>query len=264
MNENILLKIKERIIPAMTAERRRLGVPIRLDKLACELPPVFRSFAKALKRDDGKIAIICELKKASPSKGMIRPDLNAPKLARELEEAGADALSVLTETNFFLGSRENLIAAVDATCRIPVLRKDFIFDPYQVFQARLWGAHAVLLIAAMLTADDYRRLLETARYLGLAVLSEVHDLKELDMVLANGAEIVGVNARNLADFSTSLEAACELLRQVPDNVIKVAESSIHGRDDLSQVRAAGADAALVGEFLMRRPDPAEALRELVG
>ncbi|MEA4862042.1 MAG: indole-3-glycerol phosphate synthase TrpC [Victivallaceae bacterium] len=261
--DSILHTIASRLHPALTEEKRRIPAGV-LEALCGELPPSGRDFTAALRRSDGRIRAIAELKKASPSKGMIRPGLNAAILAADLAGAGAAALSVLTEPNYFLGSRENLLAARAASPDTPILRKDFIFDEYQLLQAKLWGADAVLLIVSLLSATELKRLFDFATSLDLAVLVETHDRAEIETALSVGAGIIGVNARNLADFSTDATRASELISILPAGVVKVAESAIDTPARLAAAEAVGADACLIGEALMRASDPAEALRRLYG
>lgn len=222
--------------------------------------PETRGFETSLRAPG--IRVIAELKSASPSKGMIRPNLNVEALAPELATAGAAALSVLTERNFFAGSLENL-ERTRMSVDIPLLRKDFIYDEYQILEARVHGADAVLLIAAMLTAVEFRRLHAFARSLGLDVLCEAHTAEELEMLLENGAAIIGVNARNLSTFETSLELAGALIREIPAGKLAVAESAIRNREDLLVLQKLGAKAFLIGETLMRAEHPGEKLCELL-
>jgi indole-3-glycerol phosphate synthase len=245
-------------------EISRLRVPealLREHALGTEVP---FDLASAL-RSPGPAApprIIAELKKASPSKGVIRADFGVVSLARDLARHGAAALSVLTEPRFFRGSPEYLRAAA-ANVAIPVLRKDFLVDPYQVYEARAWGASAVLLIAAALPPPEFRALHALTDELGLAVLAEVHSADELAWVLDAGARIVGVNSRDLRTFATSIEATAELIARVPASCIAVAESGIRSAADIRLLRAAGAQAFLIGETLMRAARPGEALAELL-
>ena len=228
-----------------------------------DLPPT-RDFAAALQRGSTPRArIIAELKRASPSRGVIRAELAVGAVSRELAEHGAAALSVLTEPHFFHGSPAFLREAASAVS-IPVLRKDFIIDPYQLYEARLWGADAVLLIAAALAPSAFEHLHRTAREIGLHVLAEVHTAGELSRVLSVGVEVLGINSRDLRTFETSLERTKTLLRKAPRHVLKVAESGIHGRDDITALTDAGADAFLVGERLMAAASPGEALDALCG
>lgn len=235
----------------------------RLRRHAEERAPT-RDFAEALRDLPGQPArVIAELKRASPSRGLIRKDFGVLSLSRELADNGAAALSVLTEVNYFKGSPRYL-QAVAAAVDIPVLRKDFIVDPYQLYEARAWGADAVLLIAAALDAATFNRLHNLAMKLGLGVLAEVHGRDELHMVLDAGVEVVGVNSRNLKTFKTDLRTTAELIREIPQPSIPVAESGIHGPDDISELRKSGAQAFLVGETLMRAPSPGVKLAELLG
>jgi indole-3-glycerol phosphate synthase len=230
---------------------------------AAPAAPLRPSFAAALRRaPGGQVRVIAELKKASPSKGLIRADFRPRDLAVELAAAGAAALSVLTEPHYFQGHPSALRAAAGAVA-IPILRKDFIIHEVQLLEALEWGASAVLLIAAALPPDEYSRLYRAARALGLDVLSEVHDRDELDAVLAGGAHIVGVNSRDLRTFRTDLAGTAELLAAIPADLIRVAESGIHDGADIRRLSAAGADAFLIGETLMRAASPGTALRELL-
>lgn len=206
-------------------------------------------------------AVIAEIKRASPSKGLIREDFEPARHAGEYEAGGAACLSVLTDVEFFKGAPEFLVQARGA-CGLPVLRKDFIVDPYQLLEARAWGSDAVLLIVAALPQILLRSLERDARALGLEVLVEAHDQAELERALELDTKLVGVNNRSLRTFETSLETTVGLLSVVPDDRILVTESGIHTRADVARMRAAGVNAFLVGESLMRAPHPGEALREL--
>jgi len=232
-----------------------------LERRAREHTP--RGFARALKAvaADGP-AVIAELKKASPSKGMIRENFDVVSLAKELEAAGAGALSVLTEEKFFLGGLENLEKA-SASVKIPCLRKDFMVDEFQMLEARASGADAILLIAASLTDAELRMLRDAAKAMELDTLCEVHNREELDRVVDLGCDAYGVNARNLKTFDVSLDISLELLAMLPKSAVRVAESGIHTALDLQKLRAAGYDAFLVGESLMRQDSPGAALRALL-
>ena len=221
-----------------------------------------RGFRRALesKSRDG-IAIIAELKKASPSKGLIRAEFHPVELARELETAGAAALSVLTDEEFFQGSLENLGAA-SAAVKIPCLRKDFIVDEFQLLEARANSADAVLLIMAALPQAELVTLAAAARERGLDILCEVHDGDELQRALDAGCNLIGVNSRDLRTFRVDLEIALRLAESLPKNVVRVAESGIHSNADVARLRAAGYHAVLVGESLMRAERPGDALRSL--
>ena len=206
------------------------------------------------------VAIIAELKKASPSKGLIRADFPVAELARELESAGAAALSVLTDERYFQGSLQNLQLASQAT-GLPCLRKDFIIDEFQLLEARANRADAVLLIVAALTDTELAHLTRRATELNLDVLCEVHDAGELRRALDAGCDLIGVNNRNLHTFQVDLNTSFELAELMPKNVVKVAESGIETGDDIARLRQAGYDAFLIGEALMRAASPGEALRE---
>jgi len=206
-------------------------------------------------------AILSEIKRASPSQGVFTGNFQPAAIAAMYAAGGAAALSVLTDREFFQGSLADLEAA-RAAATIPVLRKDFTIDELHVIEAAAHGADAVLLIAAILDIAQLRNFRELAGEYGMAVLVEVHDEAELDAALASGAEIVGVNNRNLHTFEVTLDTSLRLVEKMPASVVKVAESGIHSRQDVSMLRAAGFDAFLVGEHLMKSPDPAAALREL--
>jgi len=222
-----------------------------------------RGFRENLRRvSPSGPAIIAELKKASPSKGLIRPDFDVPSLASQLASAGAACLSVLTDELFFQGSLQNLELA-SRSVRIPCLRKDFIVDDFQLLEARAHRADAVLLIVAALTQDELMSLYRRARELQLDVLCEVHDAAELDRALAAGCDLIGVNNRNLHTFQVSLNTSLELAKRIPGNVVKVAESGIGSAADIARLRDAGFDAFLIGETLMRALHPGNALRALL-
>jgi indole-3-glycerol phosphate synthase len=207
-------------------------------------------------------AVIAELKRASPSKGVIRTQYDPPAHARRYEASGAAALSVLTDERFFQGHLDHL-AAVRSTVGLPCLRKDFLVDPYQVEEARAYGADAVLVIAAAGSASLRMELLAAAAAAGLDVLVEVHDERELEWAVASGATLVGVNNRDLSTFVTTLETTERLAPLVPAGALLVAESGLHSAGDLRRMVAAGAQAVLVGEALMAAPDPGDALVELM-
>jgi indole-3-glycerol phosphate synthase len=222
-----------------------------------------RGFRESLRRGAGSgIAVIAELKKASPSRGLIREEFDVAGLAVELEEAGAAALSVLTDKRFFQGSLGNMEIASEAT-HLPCLRKDFIIDEFQLLEARAYRADAVLLIVAALTQVDLANLQRRAGELQLDVLCEVHDRAELQRALDAGCETIGVNNRNLHTFRVDLNTSLQLAGLIPPGVIKVAESGIETGDDIAALREAGFDAFLIGESLMRAPHPGDALRELL-
>jgi indole-3-glycerol phosphate synthase len=207
-------------------------------------------------------AIIAEIKKASPSKGLIRSDFYPTTLARTFESAGAAALSVLTDEEFFQGSLDYLRQASNAV-KIPCLRKDFILDSFQVLEARAAGADAILLIVSAHTDESLSDLRDEAHSIGLDVLCETHDRAELDRAIALGFDLIGVNSRDLRTFTVHPERLIELAKAMPNNVVKVAESGIRTAEDIARLQGAGFDAFLVGEALMRQPDPAAALALLL-
>jgi len=208
-------------------------------------------------------AIIAEIKKASPSKGVLAETFDPRSIARLYASGGASALSVLTDREFFQGSLEDLEAA-RAAVNLPVLRKDFTIDEVQVIEAAAHGADAILLIAAILDVAEMRRFRELAAGYHMASLVEVHNEAELDAALESGADIVGVNNRDLNTFEVTLETSLRLVRRMPDSVVKVSESGIHSHADVECLEGAGFNAFLVGEHLMKSPDPAAALRALRG
>jgi len=259
-SKNILDRIVE-ARRASVAHRKRVLPDVAL-KMVVEkkvAPP--RDFLGALARP-GKINIISELKKASPSRGVIREEYAPAVLAGSLEEAGAAALSVLTEEDFFSGSLGDLKEASRVT-RIPILRKDFIVDPWQVWETRAAGADSFLLIAAVLNDAEMRDLLELGRTLKMEALAEVHSRDELERVLDAGARIIGVNNRDLRDFQVHLETSLSLVEAIPEQCIAVSESGLRTYDDLARLQGAGFDAFLIGEQVMQSADPAAALRALL-
>ena len=246
----------------VAAARDRLSIA-ELETMAAEHQP--RGWAKALSNRARKgPAIIAELKKASPSKGLIREEFDVAWLAKRYAEGGATALSVLTDEPYFQGSLTNLEIASEAV-PLPCLRKDFIIDEYQVLEARAHKADAILLIAAALSDEDMENFIGMAHDLELDVLCEVHNHLELDHVLAlaEPPEAIGVNNRDLNTFEVSLETSLELIDGIPNTRIRIAESGITSAADIARLRKAGFDAFLIGESLMRQPDPGEALRELL-
>jgi indole-3-glycerol phosphate synthase len=251
----------------VAASRERLSLQ-KLQQQVAELPAT-RDFLAALRASCRKPAVIAEVKKASPSKGVIREDFDPEAIARAYGAGGASCLSVLTDKAFFQGGFEVLVQ-VRQVVDLPLLCKDFILSPYQLYQARAAGADAALLIAAILSDQDMAYLLKVARSLGLAVLVEVHDAAELDRVLAlGGVELIGINNRNLATFHTDLAVTEQLTASHGERVrakgcLLVSESGLFSRDDLDRVQGAGADAVLVGEALMRQADVTAALETLIG
>ncbi len=218
-----------------------------------------RDFTAALRRTGP--SIIAEIKKASPSKGLLCADFQPPRIASAYEAGGAAALSVLTDADFFQGSLADLEAA-RAAVALPVLRKDFTIDPLHIVQAARHGADAILLIAAILSTRQLRDFREMAAQYKMAALVEVHDAAELQSAIDSGAVIIGVNNRNLHTFELNLQLSLDLSERIPGSCVRVAESGIHSAVDVHRLRAAGYDAFLVGERFMTAPDPAAAVREL--
>ena len=255
--EKILARKREEV-----AERRAVMTLADLAARAADGPPV-RGFAAAIERKiaAGDPAVIAEVKKASPSKGVIRPDFQPAEIARSYEQGGAACLSVLTDRDFFQGADEYLVAA-RARCALPVLRKDFIVDPYQVYESRVLGADCVLLIVAALDDGRLADLTGLALDLGMDVLVEVHDADELERAIQVPAPLLGINNRSLRSFEVSLDTTLSLRDVVPGDRRLVTESGIHARADVERMRAADVHAFLVGEAFMRDSEPGEALRRL--
>ncbi|MGI0485363.1 indole-3-glycerol phosphate synthase TrpC [Pantanalinema rosaneae CENA516] len=239
---------------------------LELQKQVRDLPPP-RDFLAALQAGRTQPAVIAEVKKASPSKGVIREDFDPVAIAQAYDRGGASCLSVLTDTEFFQGSFENL-ARIRAVTHLPLLCKDFILYPYQMYLARAHGADAVLLIAAILSDKDLQYFLKIAMGLGMTPLIEVHTLAEFDRVLAlEGVQLVGINNRNLEDFSVDLQTTCRLIAERQDQIqtrgiTVVSESGLFTAGDLEQVTSAGVQAVLIGESLVKQPDPGLALAQL--
>jgi indole-3-glycerol phosphate synthase len=230
-------------------------------RLVSSLPPA-RPFAASL-RGPGGPRLIAEVKKASPSKGVIRADFDPVAIASAYAEGGAHAISVLTDGPFFQGKPDDL-TAVRGAVRLPVLRKDFIIDERQVYESRWMGADAILLIVAILSRDELDHLLRLSRELSMDALVEVHHEQELDTALSVGADLIGINNRDLRDFSVSLETTVRLVKQIPAGITVVSESGIATFRDVEWVHRAGADAILVGESLMRAENLVQAVRSLLG
>jgi indole-3-glycerol phosphate synthase len=218
-----------------------------------------KAFTDALKKPG--MSFICEVKKASPSKGVISKDFPYLDIAQAYEAAGADAVSCLTEPKWFLGS-DQIFKEIRQTIATPMLRKDFTVDEYQIYQAKVLGANAVLLICAILDTSTIARYLELCDKLGLAALVEAHDEKEIESAVSAGAKIIGVNNRNLKDFSVDFSNAARLRDKIPPDVVYVAESGVTGPADAAALKAIGADAALIGEALMRSKDKGAMLASL--
>lgn len=241
------------------AKRRKSLTEIR--QRASDMPKGNFAFENALKKSD--IAFICECKKASPSKGLIAPEFPYLQIAREYEAAGADAVSVLTEPKWFLGIDAYLKEIVE-TVSIPCLRKDFTVDEYMIYEAKLLGASAVLLICSILSEEQIKEYIGICDRLGLSALVEAHDGEEVEMALRAGARMIGVNNRNLKDFSVDTENSRRLRQMIPPEILFVSESGVGCAEDVSSLRGIGADAVLIGETLMRAADKKAKLRELKG
>jgi len=244
-------------------EAARAAVPLAEIERRARAAAAPRDFAGALRAKiaAGKPAVIAEIKRASPSKGLLRDPFEPAAIARSYAAAGAACLSVLTDRGYFQGAPEHLVDA-RAACALPVLRKDFVVEPYQVYEARALGADCILLIAAAVAAGDMRGLERIAHELGMAVLVEVHDAAELESALTLRTPLLGINNRDLRTFETRLEATLGLLPRVPSDKLVVTESGILAPEDVKRMRAAGVSAFLVGEALMRSPEPGKALISL--
>ncbi|MDE7329196.1 MAG: indole-3-glycerol phosphate synthase TrpC [Clostridia bacterium] len=240
--------------------QKKLPLPT-LKKLAEELPKGGFIFENSLKKTD--LAFICECKKASPSKGLIAPDFPYLQIAKEYQEAGADCISVLTEPKWFLGS-DRYLEEIAKQVSIPLLRKDFTVSPYMIYQAKTMGAAAVLLICSILDKNQIKDYISLCDTLGLSALVEAHDEKEIEVALGAGARIVGVNNRNLKDFTVDTANSSKLRSLVPASVTFVAESGIRSAEDVKLLRGIGVDAVLVGETLMRAADKKAELAKLKG
>ena len=253
--DTIAAHARERV----AADRATLPLEVLRELCRSDGPGNGDRFLTALRKPG--MSFICEIKKASPSKGVISEDFPYLDIAREYETAGADAVSCLTEPKWFLGS-DGIFRAVRREIAAPMLRKDFTVDEYQIFQARHMGADAVLLICALLDTGTLARYLDLARHLGLSALVEAHDEKEIRSAVAAGAEIIGVNNRNLKDFSVDFSNAARLRDLIPPGCVYVAESGVTGPDDGAVLKQIGADAALIGEALMRAKDKGALLKAM--
>ena len=243
-------------------KEKEIVSPSKVKDLALSLPAKDFALGRAL-RDNPDIAFICECKKASPSKGLIEPDFDYLNIAKAYEKAGADAISVLTEPKYFLGDKKYLEEIAGAV-NIPCLRKDFTVDEYMIYEARLLGASAVLLICAILDEKTLKNYMQICDTLGLSALVEAHDEEEVKLALSVGAKIIGVNNRNLKDFSVSNENSRRLRALIPKDVIFVSESGVKNAEDIRALREIGVDAVLIGETMMRAADKTGKLKELKG
>jgi len=244
-------------------ENSRRRLPLKeLEKMAVEQPPPL-DLASALRGDDVKL--IAEIKKASPSSGIIRHDFNPIEIAKAYTENGAAAISVLTEPKYFQGSLDYIKQIGDALedRRIPLLRKDFIFDPYQVYQSRAYGADSLLLIVAILEAGELRKLLSLSHQLSMKCLVEVHNKDELEVALGSDAGIIGINNRDLSTFEVDMATTERLRPFIPSDRIVVSESGIRNKNDMEKLKEWGVNAALIGEALMTSPDIAKKMREFL-
>ena len=257
----ILDKIVE--VKAREVERRKAEEPLEALKERIGSLPVPANLSGALMGDG--LRLIAETKKASPSRGLLREEYDPVSLAQCYVDNGAAAVSVLTEVDHFQGSLEHLAAVKEVVqpLGIPALRKDFIFDPYQVYEARAYGADALLLIVAILTPERLRELLEASQSLWVQALVEVHDEAELQTALDAGAEIIGINNRDLRTFNTDISLTDRLASLAPRGKIVVSESGIHSHEDMARLRRGGAHAMLVGEAIVTAPDPGAKVRELI-
>ena len=243
---------------------RSAKVSIEDLKKQIETASPVRGFIKAIQQKlaEGQAAVIAEVKKASPSKGLLRENFVPADIAASYQAGGAACLSVLTDKDFFQGSEAYLVEARGA-CNLPVIRKDFIIDAFQVYEARAMGADCILLIVAALDDEPLKTLHELANSLGMDVLVEVHDADELQRALKLNLSLVGINNRNLRTFETSLQTTLDLLTDIPNNVVVVSESGLHKTDDIALLRQHHVNTFLIGEAFMRQENPGEALRRLV-
>lgn len=256
----ILDKLAEYAVIRTEAAKKVIS-PDMIKSKAFSLPEGNFEFEKALKTSD--IAFICECKKASPSKGIIAEDFPYLQIAEDYQNAGANCISVLTEPKWFMGS-DDYLQEIAHTVSIPCIRKDFTVDDYMIYEAKLLGAKAVLLICSILSAEQIKSYIEVCDTLGISALVEAHDEKEIHTAIESGARIIGVNNRNLSDFSVNTDNSRKLRELVPSDVIFVSESGVKTADDIAKLREIGADAVLIGETLMRSEDKTAKLNELRG
>lgn len=257
---NILEQLADYARQRVEAAKQQVPLPVLRQKAFAMEKGAF-PFDAALKKPG--LSFICECKKASPSKGLIAPQFPYLQIAKEYEAAGADAISVLTEPKWFLGDNRYLQEIAGAVST-PCLRKDFTVDEYMLYEAKVLGASAALLICALLSREELAEYIEVCDSLGLSALVEAHDENEVEMALAAGARVIGVNNRNLKDFTVDAENSRKLRQMVPKTVLFVSESGVSSREDVQRLEALGADAVLVGETLMRAPDKKQKLAELRG
>lgn len=255
---NILEQLAEHAVYRTEQAKKKLP-PAEIKEQALFMRKGDFTFEKTLRKPG--ISFICECKKASPSKGLIAPDFPYLQIAGEYEEAGADAISVLTEPKWFLGS-DAYLQEISAAVSVPCLRKDFTVDEYMIYEAKLLGASAVLLICAILSGEQLREYLTVCDTLGLSALVETHDETEVETALSAGARVIGVNNRNLKDFTVDTENSRRLRERIPRDVLFVSESGVSGPEDVKRLAEIGADAVLVGEALMRAADKKQMLLNL--
>lgn len=232
-----------------------------IKKLAYELPKGNFAFEEALKGEE--ISFICECKKASPSKGVIVEEFPYLEIAKEYKKAGANCISVLTEPKWFLGN-DQYLKEIASKVKIPCIRKDFVVDAYMIYEAKLLGASAVLLICSILSEEQIKEYIEICDSLGLSALVETHDGKEVEMAIRARARMIGVNNRNLKDFSVDTQNSRKLREKIPSDILFVSESGVKSREDVKKLQEIGADAVLIGETLMRASDKCEKLAQLRG
>ncbi len=257
----ILEEIAERTRERVAEQKKNISLEeMKENALKMDVNTDF-PFLKALQQED--ISFICEVKKASPSKGLIAPDFPYVEIAKEYEEAGAAAISVLTEPYYFQGSNEYLEEIVK-NVKIPVLRKDFTVDEYMIYEAKTIGASCVLLICAILDLPTLKKYLQLAHSLGLSAIVEAHDEEEVKMALASGAKIIGVNNRDLRTFTVDINNSAKYRKMVPEDIVFISESGIKTAADIQKLRENGTNAVLIGETFMRSPDKKSALKELRG
>lgn len=258
------MTILDRLAEHAKERTNKAKAKISIDEIkqkALALPKGEFTFENALRKDG--ISFICECKKASPSKGLIAPDFPYLQIAKEYEAAGADCISVLTEPKWFLGS-DDYLKEIAAAVSIPCLRKDFTVDEYMIYEAKLLGASAVLLICSILSEEQIKAYIKICDELGVSALVEAHDENEVQTAVNAGARIIGVNNRNLKDFSVDTDNSRRLREMIPDNILFVSESGISCAEDVQKLRSIGADAVLIGETLMRASDKKAKLSELRG
>ena len=260
---DILVKILDRKLEEIA--ERSASVSIDDLKQRCKSADPVRGFIRSIenKINNKQSAVIAEIKKASPSKGLLRENFKPDAIARSYAENGAACLSILTDKDYFQG-HEDYLQQARAACELPVIRKDFIIEPYQVYEARAINADCILLIVSALTPEKLQELFDLAHSLEMDVLMEVHDAQEMEVALKTGARLIGINNRNLRTFETSLDTTINMLDMVNENHILVTESGIHTKDDVQLMRDNNVNAFLVGEAFMRADDPGKKLAELFG